>query len=209
METVEKESRLPDRGWTQHYDVVKELGDCHVQVGNYEDAEKCFEKAASLDPDKAGPYVGLGVVAMQNSNLEDAEVAFRVARRLEPDCSKAYCGLAMIAQQRKQWQDAFDLYLKCLDLDTNNLTALLGLFQASCEMGSFSKVIYYLEVYLTMHPDDTSVMFCLATLQLKDGNPQKARALLSDLLALDAGNIDAANLLEEVEHDLAQCKARN
>ena len=209
METVEKESRLPDRGWTQHYDVVKELGDCHVQVGNYEDAEKCFEKAASLDPDKAGPYVGLGVVAMQNGDLEDAEVAFRVARRLEPDCSKAYCGLAMIAQQRKQWQDAFDLYLKCLDLDSNNLTALLGLFQASCEMGSFSKVIYYLEVYLRMHPGDTSVMFCLATLQLKDGKEQQARELLVSLLALDADNIDAANLLEEVEHDLAQCNGRN
>jgi len=209
METVEKESRLPDRGWTQHYDVVKELGDCHVQVGNYEDAEQCFEKAASLDPDKAGPYVGLGVVAMQNGNMEDAEVAFRVARRLEPDCSKAYCGLAMIAQQRKQWQDAFDLYLKCLDRDSNDLTALLGLFQASCEMGSFSKVIYYLEVYLKMHPEDTSVMFCLATLQLKDGKPQQAKELLLNLLALDKDNIDAANLLEEVEHDLAQCNGHN
>ena len=204
METVEKESRLPDRGWTQHYDVVKELGDCHVQVGNYEDAEQCFEKAASLDPDKAGPYVGLGVVAMQNGNMEDAEVAFRVARRLEPDCSKAYCGLAMICQQRSNGAGAFDLYLKSLELDSDNLTAILGLFQSSCEMGSFSKVISYLEIYLDKHPGDVAVMFCLATLQMKDNQPQKARGLLLNILAVDAENTDAVNLLEEAEHMLAQ-----
>jgi tetratricopeptide (TPR) repeat protein len=206
METAEKESRLPDRGWTQHYDVVKEMGDCYVQVGNYVEAEQCFEKAANLDPDKAGPYVGIAVVAMQRDNLEDAEIAFRVARRLEPDCSKAICGLAMIAQQRNSWQQAFDLYLRCLDVDRDNLTALLGLFQASCEMGSFSKVIHYLEVYLQMHPGDSSVMFCLATLQLKDGKTDQSRELLVSILAADSGNVDAANLLEEVEHDLAQCR---
>ena len=60
-----------------------------------------------------------------------------------------------------------------------------------------------------MHPDDTSVMFCLATLQLKDGKPEKARELLLNLLSLDTDNIDAANLLEEVEHDLAQSNGCN
>ena len=143
---------------------------------------------------------------MQRDNLEDAEIAFRVARRLEPDCSKAICGLAMIAQQQNRWQEAFDLYLRCLDVDRDNLTALLGLFQASCEMGSFSKVIHYLEVYLQMHPGDSSVMFCLATLQLKDGKPDRSRELLVSILAADSDNTDAANLLEEVEHDLAQCR---
>ncbi|MHC4728225.1 MAG: tetratricopeptide repeat protein, partial [Planctomycetota bacterium] len=69
---------------------------------------------------------------------------------------------------------------------------------------SFSKVIYYLEVYLDAHPGDITVMFCLATLQLKDKQPQKARQLLLDILALDADNTDAANLLEEAEHTLAQ-----
>jgi hypothetical protein len=47
-------------------------------------------------------------------------------------------------------------------------------------------------------------MFCLATLQLKDKQPQKARQLLLDILALDADNTDASNLLEEAEHTLAQ-----
>jgi len=189
---------------TQRYEVLQELGDCHTSVGNYRQAQQCFEKAASLEPDEAGPYVGLGVVALQKDLLDDAEIAFRVACRLDPDCSKAYTGLAMVAQQEADFKQAFEMYLRSLQLDADNLTALLGLFQSSCQMGSFEKVIHYLEVYLDMHPSDGSVMFSLAALYMKDGRLEQSKKLLLDILALNPGNEDAVNLLEEVEHSLAQ-----
>jgi tetratricopeptide (TPR) repeat protein len=188
---------------TQHYDVLQELGDCYTSVGDYSQAHRCYEKAASLGPDEPGPYVGLGVAALQVAKLDDAEIAFRVACRLDPRCAKAYAGLAMVAQQRRDYPQSFDLYMKSLELDSNNITALLGLFQVSCEMGSFAKVIYYLQVYLQMHPGDTSVMFALSALFLKDGQTGQAKDMLQDLLALEPMNQDAANLLEEVDHTLA------
>lgn len=203
MDTI-KGTTIPDNGWTQHYDVVKELGDCHAMVGELDQAQECYDRAAVLAPDEAGPYVGCGVLELQKGNAADAETAFRVACRLDPACSKAYCGLAMIRQQEGEAQEAFDLYLKSLELDKNNLTALLGLFQLSCQTGTFARVIECLEVYLDMHPGDISVMFCLATLHLKDGRCGKAKRLLNDILIVDAGNMEAADLLEEVEHTLAQ-----
>jgi tetratricopeptide (TPR) repeat protein len=187
---------------TQHYEVLRELGDCYTSVGDYRQAHRCYEKAAALGPDEPGPYVGLGVAALQTERLDDAEIAFRVACRLDPNCAKAYAGLAMVAQQRGEYPQSFDLYMKSLELDTDNITALLGLFQVSCEMGSFARVIYYLEVYLQMHPGDTSVMFALSALYLKDGRNEQAKDMLLDLLALEPTNQDAANLLEEVEHTL-------
>jgi len=188
----------------QHYDVLQELGDCYTSVGETAQAQRCYEKAASLGPDEPGPYIGLGVVALQRNLLDDAEIAFRVACRLDANCAKAYAGLAMVAQQRADYEQAFEMYLKCLDLDTDNLTALLGLFQTSCRMGSFAKVIHYLQVYLNMHPGDTSVMFSLAALYMRDNRFEQAKKILLDILTLDAGHKDAANLLEEVEHSLAQ-----
>ena len=68
---------------TQRYEVLRELGDCYTSVGNYSQANRCYEKAASLGPDEPGPYVGLGVAALQMGKLEDAEIAFRVACRLD------------------------------------------------------------------------------------------------------------------------------
>lgn len=188
---------------TQRYEVLQELGDCYASVGEYDQARTCYEKAALLGPDEAGPYVGLGVVALQKDLVEDAEIAFRVARRLDAKCAKAYAGLAMVAQERADDKQAFEMYLKCLELDTDNLTALLGLFQTSCRMGSFGKVIHYLEVYMEMHPGDSSVMFSLAALHVKEGRLEKAGAMLGDILTLDPDNRDAADLLEEVEHNLA------
>ncbi len=195
-----------DSSWIQDYDVVNELGDCHAAMGQYDEAQACYDKAAVLAPDEAGPYVGSGVVELQKGNLAEAQTAFRVACRLDPNCSKAYCGLAMISQDRHEPQAASDFYLKSLELDKNNLTALLGLFQLSCQTGTFSRVIHYLGVYLDMHPGDISVMFCLATLHLKDGRCGEAKKLLNDILVLDEPNADAANLLEEVEHILSQQK---
>ena len=191
---------------TQHYEVLQELGDCYASVGNYSQAQQYYEKAAVLSPDEADPYVGLGVVALQKNLLDDAEIAFRVACRLNTNCAKAYAGFAMVAQQRADYKQAFEMYLKSLELDTDNLVALLGLFQASCQMGSFAKVIHYLEMYLNMHPGDTSVMFPLAALYMKDGKFEESKNILLNLLSLDENHKDAANLLEEVEHSLAQVK---
>ncbi|MHC4417466.1 MAG: tetratricopeptide repeat protein [Planctomycetota bacterium] len=188
----------------QRYEELQELGDYYTSVGDYTQAQKYYGKATSLSPDEPGPYVGFGVVNFQKDLLDDAEIAFRVACRLAPDCSRAYAGLAMVAQKKTDYEKAFEMYLKCLELDTDNLTALLGLFQTSCQMGSFAKVIHYLELYLEMHPHDSSVMFSLAALYVKEGRFEQSRKILLDILTSDSENEDAINLLEEVDHNLAQ-----
>ena len=188
---------------TQHYEVLIELGDCLTSVGKYDQAKQHYDKAAMLDPDAAGPYIGLGVVNLQNESFDDAEIAFRVACRLDANCARAYAGLAMIEQRRAHYNEAFKMYLKCLELENDNLTALLGLFQTSCQMGSFDKIIHYLQTYLETHPGDTSVMFALSALYMKDGRLVESRKILRDVLTLQPEHKDAANLLEEVEHGLS------
>ena len=56
---------IPDLGWTQHYDIIKELADCYAGVGDFKSALHYYDKAANLGPDEPGPYVGMGVVALQ------------------------------------------------------------------------------------------------------------------------------------------------
>ena len=197
---IVRETPIPDQGWTQRYDVLQELGDCYASVGDYENARQCYEQASWLEPDEAGPYLGTGIIELQQGRAADAEAAFRVAVRLDPCCSRAYAGLAMIAQQHAQHKQSFDFYLKSLELDSNNLTALLGLFQVSCQMGSFGNVIHYLKVYLQMHPGDASVMFCLAALYVREGQELRARDLLRDILAIGPEHEEARKLLEEIEN---------
>ena len=187
-------------------DQLQEMGDHYTSIGDQFQAQQCYEKAATLDPDASGPYVGLGILDLQKGNLDDAEIAFRVACRLDPNCSRVYAGMAMVAQKKADYKKAFEMYLKCLELDTDNLAALLGLFQASCQMGSFAKVIHYLKVYLRMHPQDNSVKFTLAALYVKEGHFERSSEVLLEILSVDPGNKDAENLLEEVDRKLSHTK---
>ena len=190
----------------QCYEVLQQSGDHYTSVGDYTRAQQCYGKAASLNPDEPDPYVGLGIVAFQKNLLDDADIAFRVACRLDCDCSRAYVGLAVVAQERGDYEKAFEMYLKCLELDSENMTALLGLFQTSCQMGSFAKIIHYLKLYLSTHPHDSSVMFSLAALYIKESCFEQSRKILLDILTLDPKNKDAANLLEEIECSLTRKK---
>jgi len=182
--------------------MLKELGDCHAAVADYERARQCYRSAASMAPDEAGPYVGLGVIAIQTEDLEEARASFEIARKLDPNCSEAYAGLAMVHQQRRDYQKSFDMYLASLQLNPDNLVALLGLFQTSCQMGTFAKIIHYLEIYLDRHPTDTSVLFCLASLYAREGMLNQARDILLTVLELEPDKTEANQLLREVRSGL-------
>jgi len=187
----------------QRYQVLMELGDCYASVDQPDSARDCYLQAARLDPRRTGPHVGLGILALQDGDLPAAEAAFRAAADMDSRCAEAYGGLAMVLQQRQDFPAALDMYLRCLQLDADNLVALLGLFQTSCRMGTFAKVIHYLQVYLDRHPGDTSVLFCLATLYARDGRLADAEGALLDVLALEPDKLEAAELLAEVRADAA------
>jgi len=188
----------------QRYAALKDLGDCHAAVGDDEQARACYAEACELAPEESGAYVGLGVLALNGGNLDQARRSFEIARHLDPACARAYAGLAMIHQQCEDYPAAFDMYLKCLELDTDNLMALLGLFQTSCQMGTFAKIIHYLELFLASHPNDSAVLFCLATLHARDGHYEKAGHSLRTVLKLEPDKVEAAQLLAEVTTSLAR-----
>jgi cytochrome c-type biogenesis protein CcmH/NrfG len=178
---------------------LTEQADRLAHDGDYGPAERHYNEAALLDPESPAAYLGLGRVYLQTGRLDQAEWAFRFALRLSPGDCAAYTGLAMICQRRRQYPRAFELYLKCLDADSDNLAALLGLFQTSCQMGTFVMITDYLERYLAMHPDDSSVLFCLATLYARDNKLLLARKALGEVLRLEPGKKEASELAEKIE----------
>jgi tetratricopeptide (TPR) repeat protein len=190
---------LVEEGLDQRYDVLKELGDCHTSLGNWDRARQCYEEAALLAPGRPDPLVGRGVVGLQAGALDEADRAFDDALRVDPACAEAWAGLAMVAEARADYAASVDLYLRCLENAPDNLVALLGLFQASVRLGSFATIVHYLSVYLERHPDDVAVLYCLATLHARDGRRSEARAALGRILRLAPAHPEAAALLAELD----------
>jgi tetratricopeptide (TPR) repeat protein len=186
-----------------HCRILMQMGDSYAASADAELAERHYHAARALSPAQSAPYVGLGTLSLAGGRLEQAREFFETATQLQPDCGEAYGGLAIIHQNRQNYSEAFEMHLKCLELDTDNLMALLGLFQASCEMGTFSKIIHYLEVYLARNPTDTSVLFCLATLYAREGRLHDARRVTLEILTHEPEKQGAAELLVKVNDSLA------
>ena len=188
---------------TQHYCVMKETGDCYAAMAEFEQAEHYYAQAAALAPHRPDAHVGIGVVLLGAGRIDDSLRAFAEACRLDPHCAEAYNGMAMAYQQKEDYPPAQEMYLKCLELDVDNLTALLGLFQTCCQMGTFATITHYLELYLEKHPGDLAVLFCLATLYARDGRLLEAKEAVLNVLALQADKTEALDLLDELDRSLA------
>lgn len=183
----------------QKYFTLIELADCYANLGRYAEAGPTYERAIQLRPDKHEAYLALGQLAVQANQLEVAAAALRRCCEIKPDCAEALAARAVLHQKRQEYPAAFDMYLRSLEIDADNLLALLGLFQTSVKMGSFGKIIQYLELYLDTHPDDTSVLFCLATLYGKEGKYEDSRDLLRRLLRIEPDKAEAVELLAKLD----------
>jgi tetratricopeptide (TPR) repeat protein len=183
----------------QRYHVLKDMADCYTELGRYEDAGRTYKQAIESRPDLHDAWLGLGLLAVQANQLAVATDALHKALEIKDDCAQACAGLAVTYQKTQDYNAAFDMYLRALELDPDNMLALLGLFQTSVKLGSFAKIIYYLELYLDGHEDDSSVLFCLATLYGKEGRYEKARDLLRRVVRLDPKKAEAAQMLRKVE----------
>ncbi|MCD4825019.1 MAG: tetratricopeptide repeat protein [Phycisphaerae bacterium] len=208
MRLIEPEEVDRARRMAQALERLLEIGDCYAAMENFVRAEQYYHQAAVMVPDHPGPYIGLGVIALQAGEGEKALRAFKIAADIAPDCAEAYNGMGMIHHEHRRYPQAFEMYLKCLEINSDNLIALLGLFQTACRMGTFSKIIYYLEAYLKQHPEDNSVLFCLATLYAREGMDIQAKAALLTVLAGEPDKPEAVELLQKVEENLASREKR-
>jgi Flp pilus assembly protein TadD len=154
-------------------------------------------------PPQAQTYISLGSLALQCEDNAQALRWFSLACRCDSTAAKAHSGLAMTHQQMGNHAEAFKAYMRCLEIDGDDMLALLGLFQTSCKMGTFRQIIRYLEVFLDKHPDDSAVTFCLATLYARDGQFLQARGSVMKVLASEPGKSEARHLLQQIDRRLA------
>ncbi len=201
--SVPADTTGPGRGQGPLHAFFKELGDSYAVVNDHERATECYWRAAGLEPDDPGPHLGLAALALGAGRLDDARQAYEMAISKDSQSSEAWGGLAMTHQHAGKYDQAQEAYLKCLELDPDNLVALLGLFQTSCHMGSFARIITCLEVYLAGHPNDTSVLLCLATLYGRDGMLEQARVCLDRLLSLEPHKHEAREMLDRLRQVMA------
>ena len=194
-DTVKEFERLCDE-----YEVLMRRADFCVASAQTEYARQYYIKASALAPGRGEPYVGLGIVSLHQNDLPAAQAAFETACRLDNRCEKGFCGLGIVYQQKADRRKALSMFSRCLELDGDDMTALLGLLEMSHRTGDLDRIKYFLRQYLARYPHDIAIMLCLASVYLQEEQFDAARQILMDVLILDADNITAVDLIEELDH---------
>jgi tetratricopeptide (TPR) repeat protein/peroxiredoxin len=157
-----------------------------------------FQQALKLSPDHIIALDNLGSAYRQQKRWEDARATYERALELRPNDAEANYGLAMVFAQNDDTARAFDLLQKALKLRPVYPEALnnLGILYLRTERRD--EAVASFEQCIRVAPAFDQSYLNLARVYDIEGAPEKARAVLLDLLKQHPGHEQAQKMLEQL-----------
>lgn len=118
--------------------------------------------ARAVQPAKIAPAVETAYQSFTNGDLPNAQKQYESALRQEPTSRDALLGLAMVHTRQNQGQQAASYYLRMLELDPNDSTAVAGL--VGMRSGDAAQSEGRLKAILAANPEAGPALFALGNL---------------------------------------------
>ncbi|WP_229219607.1 tetratricopeptide repeat protein [Duganella sp. BJB1802] len=119
------------------------------------------------------PALENGYQALNSGDLAQAQQQYEAALRDSPTSRDALLGLAALAARKGQGEQAAGYYLRLLELDPNDATAVAGL--VGVRQGDTAQSEARLRAILGTNPDAGPVLFALGNLQAQQGRWPEAQ----------------------------------
>lgn len=172
---------------------LKGIGATLDQRGNLAAAEPYFRQALKLSPENAFLHSSLGRILVEEGNLEEAADHFEAAIRLDGHDANATLQLALLSMGIGDFARALDLFTIVLNLRPLDPVALLERPRALRALGRDLEALATLDQALALLPDDPAVALSLG-IALMNTNPDRARSLLSSVIAKPTAHVSARGL---------------
>lgn len=134
------------------------------ELGNYEEAEKVYEKIVQIAPDNWFVMANLGVIQTRLDKFAVAEVCLKKAIELNPKDSFALTNLGVLYFRQARFEDALKALQQAVATDKNNPQAHNYLGITYGEQGDREKAEQELKKALELNPDYSVAHFNLAVL---------------------------------------------
>jgi tetratricopeptide (TPR) repeat protein len=131
-----------------------ELGDAYRQLARYDEAEKAFKKAMSLE-DESCASCGLGVTYWKSGRYVDAEKAFKRSMELNPNDSCAYDWSGRMYYDLGRYQEAVEVFQQEIRL-WPNVNGYLFLGNAYTYLGRFGDAVSAYRQAIRLKPDEVT-----------------------------------------------------
>jgi protein O-GlcNAc transferase len=168
-----------------------ERGILHAVQDNFQLAEEDFKHAAALSPEKNSNYKGLGILYLESGNAAQAVTTLRRRLRVQPDDPDlAYLlGEALLRSGAQPgdaaYREAQDAFEKSVRLNPKACLPHVSLGKMYLEQGRAQAAVTQLEAARAADPTEKSTYWQLANAYRKLGEPEKQKAALQQLQALN------------------------
>lgn len=176
-------------------------GNRALAAGDFEEAVRCFKRAAYQAPGSPEPRLLIGHVYLQMENVAEAISEFEAAGRIAPTSARPLMMAAMAARQVGRNAQAREFLRKAIALDPERTALRYQLATALAEAGEVLEAIREYQGLLQKDPECLPALSNLGCLLASQGDPDGAIACYERILSLCPGELVATyNLARERAH---------
>lgn len=174
-----KEASIPSAAWRDFERAQKDLSRQDIQS-----AVKHLENAVKRAPQFAAAWNNLGTIAYQSQNYARAEECFRQALEQDPQSYEALVNLGGVLVTLHKLDEALDRNAQAVALRDNDALAQSQLGMTYYLLGKLDLAKKHLERAREIDPAHFShPQLILAEIDVREGDPRAAAAVLDDFLA--------------------------
>lgn len=175
------------------------LGLLATREGRFPDSVEFFKQALQLSPDHLVALENLGNAYRQLKQWEDARKTLERAVAIGPDDPEANYSLGMVFAQLNDTERSYDYLERALKLRPAYPEALNNLGVLYLRTGRRDQAVRSFEESIRVAPAFDQSYMNLARVYALEGQPEKARAVLIDLLKQHPDHVQAQKALKELE----------
>jgi len=165
------------------------------QSGRLQEAEQVYRQVIASDPNHAGAWHFLGVIAFQVGIGHAAVDAIQRALALKPDYIEAHQNLAAVFDGQGKFDDAVGCYRLALALRPNNPTAQFGLGLVLRKQGKLEEAAGCFREAVALSPEFAEALNELGNLLIGQGKPDEAIACYQRAATVRPDYLEAYNNL--------------
>jgi tetratricopeptide (TPR) repeat protein len=172
-----------------------------LEAAKPEEAIAAYQKASTLQPKEAEPYLSAGLLFEKEGKFSDAEQAYKQALAVDPKASDAVTGLANVYMRERRFGEAEEYLRRMLVAQPDYAAGHLQLGRVLAANGKYDDAALELKAGLKLAPGDLAAQRDLADLYASSGKPDQAEAAYRALLAAHPNDA-------ELHHSLGQSLLR-
>lgn len=122
-------------------EVLAMRGEAHLELGEPEDAEQTFRRAAQRNPNSVTPLLGLVNVLLRKGEFAALDGILGKAQVLAPQDPAVWQARGAVAHARSRFDEAITAYRRALELNPDSYKVQVALASTYMDMGEFDRAL--------------------------------------------------------------------